>query len=164
MIMTKKELVGYALAILVGVALITKACVGVNSETGEREFITIEQMSDQQFDSFKLMISSLTRLTCRPILETKPEMAGLVQIVIENGRALTSSGEAVSLTGLVAKLTENVDNPDVQDFVLAAIAVVELNGGFPLQDEVSQVLTERGVDVLGAVLDGMESVLPAEVK
>lgn len=162
--MTKKELVGYALAILVGVALITKACVGVNSETGEREFITIEQMSDQQFDSFKLMISSLTRLTCRPILETKPEMAGLVQIVIENGRALTSSGEAVSLTGLVAKLTENVDNPDVQDFVLAAIAVVELNGGFPLQDEVSQVLTERGVDVLGAVLDGMESVLPAEVK
>lgn len=157
--MEKKSLFGYALALLMAVTLVVTQCVTTNPETGTTEFVSIEDMTQPQFTAFQDWVRISTRLAGRQLLGSQPNLVPSVQFVVEKGHGLLNT-DTVSLTHFVEVLTSEVSNLDVRDFILASLALVELNGGFPYQDKVNKILTERGVDILRAILDGMEGAIP----
>jgi hypothetical protein len=122
----------------------------------------INEMDQQEFDLFKSDISLVVQLLAAEKMADDPELAEKVRGLIENGRALVTEG-GLELAGFARQLVAGVDDTTLRILIELGINRIQQRGGFSyVEDGGEQYLTDRGVELINALLDGLELALPKD--
>jgi hypothetical protein len=159
--MDNKKLVRWVLVALAIIGGGVASCVNFTSEDGV-ELVMINEMDQQEFDLFKSDISLVVQLLAAEKMADDPELAEKVRGLIENGRALVTEG-GLELAGFARQLVAGVDDTTLRILIELGINRIQQRGGFSyVEDGGEQYLTDRGVELINALLDGLELALPKD--